>query len=71
MTKMKRLQNEAMEACKFRGHKMGKWQRDEYWKETVTYSHCSNCNKQVVVDTHPMPNGIDICGEAVALSCKD
>ena len=73
MTKLKRLQNEALESCGFRGHSMRRFRRvistQRDGKLTWAYSHCFICNKQVTVRTHPAPNEIDIGGEAMALCC--
>ena len=68
MTKLRRLINEAKESCEFRRHKMKQFERHDYWP-TVRYSHCSICDKQVVVNSCPQPNGIEIGGKAVALNC--
>lgn len=70
MTDMELLQLEALEACAFRGHTMGPWQRHDFY-DTISYAHCTQCDMQVVVNTRPMPNSIDISGEAVALNCCD
>lgn len=69
----RRLRREAMESATWRGHQMGRW---EIILGGGTGAHrqqatCKKCGKQVVVDTNPPPNGIDIGGEAVALGCKD
>jgi hypothetical protein len=68
MTKLNRLKREALEACVFRGHDMGRFNN---WCKTAAVSYCKICDKQVVVNTHPMANEIDIGGAAVALSCED
>ena len=31
--------------------------------------HCINCNKEVQIIIKPMPNEVDISGQAVALTC--
>jgi hypothetical protein len=67
MTDMELLQLEALEACTFCGHTMGPWQ---VYSNTTVYSHCVACDMQVVVNTSPAPNDIDIGGEAVALTCE-
>jgi len=68
MRRIERLKIEARQSCEWRGHSMGRFTRDNYWKE-VRYSHCKVCGMQVVVDAHPAPNSITIGGEAVALDC--
>ena len=67
-----RLKREAIDSCRFRGHRMGKWEILDYngFNKMVCASRCKNCNMEVVVDTKPLPNGIDIGGKAVALNCK-
>lgn len=69
MRKIERLKKEALESCKLRGHNMKRFIRHDYWP-TVRYAHCRNCGRQVVVNSRPQPNGIEIGGEAVALNCK-
>lgn len=75
MTKLKRLKKETLETCKFRKHKMGRFVSYNpcfgFTSLTTAYAHCKICDKQVVVCTKPLPNGIEIGGEAVALSCED
>jgi len=66
MKKIDRLRKEALEACRFRGHKMTRFIRFG----DIALSHCRICEKAVGIDAHPLPNGIEIGGEAVALSCK-
>jgi len=67
MRKIERLKKEALEACMFRGHPMGRWKRTEYWRNLICV--CETCGAQVVVDANPPANSIDICGDAVALNC--
>ncbi len=61
-TAITELQDEALESCKFRGHKMGKFNK-------YNISECTICKAWVQVDDKPAPNGIDIGGPAVALHC--
>jgi hypothetical protein len=67
-TKLRRLKAEALESCEYRDHDMSKWYS---FSKTAAYAQCLDCGKQVVVDTQPLPNGIEIFGEAVALGCED
>jgi hypothetical protein len=67
MRKIERLKREALESCRFRGHKMERFL--DY--ESYAVSACKNCCKVVVVIPSPSPNEIDIGGEAVALGCED
>lgn len=67
MTKLKKLQKQALESCVWRGHKMVKWLA---YDDNSATTHCEICKAYVVVKTNPMPNEIDIGGTAVALNCK-
>ena len=74
MRKIERLKKEAREACEFRGHRMSRFYtlhkgRLDNGKRASAY--CLDCLKTVFVDTKPLPNSIDISGEAVALCCED
>jgi len=71
MTTLRRLKQEAIEACNFRGHKMKRFTNCKYGTGKMAFSHCSICNKEVVVNAKPLPNEIDIGGEAVALNCEN
>lgn len=66
MRTIERLRQEALESCKFRGHKMKSFSRKyrHWWDST-----CKVCGMEVCVNDNPAPNGIDIGGEAVALHC--
>jgi hypothetical protein len=66
MTKERRLKKEAMEACGFRGHEMERFTKLEKGK---FISRCIYCEKEVIITLKPLPNEIDIGGEAVALNC--
>lgn len=68
MRKIERLKKEALSACQWRGHIMPRFKCAAH-QPTVAFSNCRVCDMQVVVDTKPAPNGIDIGGEAVALNC--
>lgn len=67
MRVLTRLINEAKESCSFHGHKMLPFERHQNWAR----SECSVCRKAVHVIANPLPNDINIGGEAVALSCDD
>jgi hypothetical protein len=70
MTKMQQLKKEALKSCKWRGHTMNRFKMHDFFNQTIAYSNCKNCDCQVVVNIAPMPNQIDIGGEAVALNCN-
>lgn len=70
------LLKEAQETCKRLGRRMYpvEWivepePGDEYGKAVGTIE-CVFCGMQVVINTHPMPNEVDIGGKAVALHCS-
>jgi hypothetical protein len=66
MKKLEQLRQSALESCSFRGHKMSRFVRCGH----AAISHCKICGRAVAIDANPLPNGIDICGEAVALYCN-
>ena len=68
MRTIDRLKKEAIESCEFRGHIMGRF---AHVAPDSAYSICRRCGAEVSVDSRPMPNEIDIGGEAVGLSCID
>ena len=74
------LKAEALEACEYRGHVMGLFEgemrthtclgnviREAYTGTAV----CVKCSAWVQVETHPWPNGIEVGGPAVAVSCAE
>ena len=67
MGKFTKLKRDALTACKLRGHSMGRWFTDEKYR----FAECQLCLKEVTINTKPLPNEIDISGEAVALGCND
>ncbi len=69
MTKIDRLKKEALEGCTWRGHKMGRFEKSDYWPGVAT-STCKICGRSVTVNTRPQPNEIDIGGDAVAVNCE-
>jgi hypothetical protein len=67
MPTMRQLKESAKDSAEWRGHKLTRFHALEtYSAEAV----CKVCGKGVVVNTRPMPNGITIAGEAVALNCE-
>ena len=63
-----KLRKEALESCRFRGHKMLRFKKYGAYKDKG-HSICEKCAKSVWIDCAPPPNGIDVSGEAVALGC--
>jgi hypothetical protein len=67
MSRLDKLRQEAYESAgAFRGHLLGPWSTGD---RHVSTSACMWCARTVTVDTKPLPNGIDIGGEAVAIDC--
>jgi hypothetical protein len=63
------LEAEARAACERRGHRMHPFVALGDWHPHETRAVCSACGREVTVNLRPMPNEIDIGGEAVALNC--
>ena len=68
-----RLKREARHSATFRGHNLGNWVNDVYFyniKEQIrSMAICKCCGMEVHINTRPLPNDIDVGGEAVALTC--
>lgn len=64
------LKAEAIEACQSRDHDMLKWEDDRTPNRIISTTKCKICDKYVQVNTNPLPNEIDISGDALALNCK-
>jgi hypothetical protein len=66
MTTFDRLSREARAAARWRGHDLTHFRPIDthHWR-----AQCRNCPADVDVNLHPLPNEIDISGEAVALNC--
>lgn len=62
------LQREAEAAAKRRGHKLGKWNIYHGESRSLANNECK-CGAWVQCNTKPMPNQIDIGGNALALNC--
>lgn len=72
MTKLERLKREAREAATRRGHTLVRFYRNGIPAAEISgmSAECSQCGMSVTVRPKPMPNEIDIGGEAVALNCR-
>lgn len=62
------LKRQARESAKWRGHKLGNFRAVEM---DCFLAVCKECGAQVVVNTKPRANDIDIMGNAVAIGCGD
>lgn len=67
------LKLESESAVKFRGHALNKWSHSFNIKgnQIKADAHCKYCGMAVFVNSRPLPNEIDISGEAVALNCPE
>jgi len=63
------LKLQAEDSAQYRLHDLGEWLEHSY-RPQIFINHCLDCGMQVVVNTSPLPNEIDIGGEAVALTCE-
>ena len=61
------LKRKGRVAAQARDHHLGNFMRNQ--DGTAASAHCQHCNRWVHVNTHPLPNEIDIGGDAVALNC--
>ena len=76
MTKLARLKQEAREAAKLRGHRLGRFRESVITSETAPQSPraavvavCQICGSMAVVDPAPPPGEPEILGEAVEMQC--
>ena len=66
-----RLKREARVAAGWRGHTLGPFHSVSIHNIAKQAAECSACGMQVVVNTSPLPNEIQLGGEAVALGCRE
>ena len=64
------LQLKAETACQRRGHKLGKWAIYHGESRSLANNECVVCGMEVQCNSKPLPNGIDIGGQALAVNCK-
>jgi hypothetical protein len=67
-SQLKQLMDSAERSTESRGHTLGTWKVNKWKSQAV--ADCEVCGAGVVVNTHPMPNDIDIGGRAVAVPCE-
>jgi hypothetical protein len=66
-----KLQHEAEEAAKFRGHKLGRWGLIGLFGQKDAFrATCKKCGMEVDVTAYPKANETSISGEAIALGCN-
>lgn len=64
------LRQEANEACAARGHKVMEWSAPYHGESrSLQHASCSVCGLEVHIRMNPLPNEIEVGGEAVALNC--
>lgn len=72
MSMLRELRISATDAALSRGHTV-LWDAPNYWGGTpiraTQVGHCPVCKKEVHIETHPAPNGIEIGGWLVATNC--
>ena len=68
MNKIDALRREAKRFSESRGHKMGYFKAGSYYKH-ISISFCKVCGMYVQVNPKPLPNEIEIGGNAVSLNC--
>ena len=66
---LEELKHEAEVAAQVRGHKLGRWEDFGSPNRPYARNSCILCNKSIQVCPNPLPNEIDIGGEAIALNC--
>ena len=69
--KLETLKRRAQQSTKARGHAMA-WRAPFGNVTTLRFAQvatCRHCGAEVMINTHPAPNDIDIGGPAVALNC--
>lgn len=67
---LRRLLREAREAARMRGHEIKRAKVERSESRSTAVLVCRRCGSEVGVDTRPLPNGIEIGGEAVAVGCQ-
>jgi hypothetical protein len=67
----RRLRREARTAAAWRGHSLARFSPllPSTGRGGYSDAACTACGAAVRIDTAPAPNGIDVGGEAVAVSC--
>jgi hypothetical protein len=72
MGKLEMLKEKAERSAELRGHTLGPWESNMIFQtktRTVELSICIHCGEWAEVDTCTVPNGINVGGTAVAVSC--
>jgi hypothetical protein len=69
MRSLTELKRSATESCALRGHEI-EWAAPWHGEtKSIQRGKCRRCDMVVDINTNPLPNGIEIGGEAVALNC--
>lgn len=67
MRPIERLKQDARYTAGNQGHRLGRFITEEPHQLATAY--CSSCGACVQVDTRPLPNRIDIDGDAATMRC--
>jgi hypothetical protein len=68
LAKLNKLMKSAEHSAVYRGHALGPWTITKYFEDQwCARAECS-CGAQAYVNTKPLPNEIDIGGQAVAVN---
>lgn len=70
LTTVQRLAKSADQSARSRGHILKSW-RWQGTNDRMTGEAYCQCGCVAMVDTKPAPNGIEISGEAVAITCPE
>lgn len=73
-----RLSRASLPTCRERRHIMTRvhWVHTQHsdkpkgFGHWVGYAKCTKCGAYLRLNTHPLPNEIDISGESVAVNCR-
>ena len=69
--KFDRLKRSARQSALYRGHDLANFDTYLYSRGISGCAKCRVCGAEVQVITNPLPNEIEIGGEAVAIGCKE
>jgi hypothetical protein len=66
----RKLRREARQAATMRGHTLARFSRHSGWGIGSAYeAACGDCTRGVWIEETPPPHGINMAGEAFAVSC--
>jgi len=68
-TLFRELKKKALDACHYRGHRMGRFWSWPNSPHLCGQASCLDCGETAVVDTDPLPNSFSLCGPALTVMC--